>query len=276
MTEPAKPFPSLLASIWLTGGSWLLIALTLDVFAQSLGPIAALGLGIVTGLGVAGTLAAQRVPPPQAERIGLRGFAPRLLPVLLLLLPAALLVSEVDNVIRSSVSTGDAEPAAAAEAPAGDLDTDLFVMETAIVLVGLAPVVEEFFFRGVIQQGLVASNGTGAGLFATALLYAIGHGNLVGTPAAWLSTTLGSLLTGVLLGYVRLASGSLLASILLSMATAAGGMLAVQLEDTLPIPGFNAPGDHTPFAWLLPALISVALGLVLLRRERARAGNDSP
>ncbi len=33
------------------------------------------------------------------------------------------------------------------------------MLETLIVAVGLIPVIEEWFFRGVIQQGLVASLG---------------------------------------------------------------------------------------------------------------------
>jgi membrane protease YdiL (CAAX protease family) len=268
VTEPAAPFPGPLAAIWLTLGSWLATGMVLGAFLEPLGPISALGLGLVLGLGIPGTLAARRVPPPQAERMGLRGFAPRVLPALLLLLPLTLLASEIDNVVQALVPVALAPPAPEAATDAEDLG--LVAIETAIVLVGLAPVVEEFFFRGVLQQGLVTLLGAGRGIFGAALLYALGHGNLVGTPAGWLSAILGSLLTGTVLGYVRLASGSLLASILLSMAFSGAGFAALSLKEQLPIPGFNGPGDHTPLAWLLPAAASVALGLWLLSSQPRR------
>ena len=54
-----------------------------------------------------------------------------------------------------------------------------------VVVVGLVPVVEEWFFRGVIQQGLVASAGVRGGIFLTALLFAIGHGGAGVSPQAW-------------------------------------------------------------------------------------------
>lgn len=271
MTQPEPPFPAPMAAIWLTVGSWLVTGLVLGVFVEPLGPIAALGLGLAIGLGVTGTLAARRVPPPQAERIGLRGFAPRLALALLLLVPLALLVSELDNVVRALLPAAeDLKPAEGA--PGGkEIETGLFAIEATLVLVGLAPVVEEFFFRGVVQQGLVALGGARRGIFGAALLYALGHGNLVATPAGWVSATLGSLLIGAALGYARLVSGSLLAPILLSMGIAGAGLLAVQLEERLPIPGFSAPGDHTPAVWLFPAAVSVAFGLALLVREGRRA-----
>jgi membrane protease YdiL (CAAX protease family) len=264
MKEAAPPFPPLLTAIWLTVGSWLVTLLVLAAFVEPLGPIAALGLGTVAGFGVMGSLAARRVPPPQAERIGLRGFSPRLLLPLLLLVPLVLLASEIDNVVRVLLPAAD--PGAA---PGGEnLDAGLFALEAGLVMVGIAPVVEEFFFRGVVQQGLIAAGGPGRGIFLAALLYALGHGNLVGTPAEWLSATLGALLTGVVLGYLRFAARSLLAPILLSMTMSGAGLAAARLRELLPIPGFNAGGDHTPIPWLLGAAGCVALGLALLSRER--------
>jgi membrane protease YdiL (CAAX protease family) len=267
VTEQPAPFPGPLAAIWLTAGSWILTAFVLAAFVEPLGPIAALGLAITIGLGVTGTLAARRVQPPQAERIGLRGLAPRLLLALLLLVPLALLASEVDNIVRTLMPAAEAlkPPEGMPEAQA--FATGLSAVEMAIVLVGLAPVVEEFFFRGVVQQGLVALGGASRGILGTAILYALGHGNLISAPAGWVSATLGSLLIGAVLGYARLVSDSLLAPILLSMAIAGTGLLSVQLVERFPIPGFNAPGDHTPVVWLLPAAVSVALGLALLVRE---------
>ena len=74
---------------------------------------------------------------------------------------------------------------------------------------------------------------------------------------------------------MRLASGSILASVLLLTAIEASGVLAHALRETVPIPGFNAGGAHTPLSFLLPAALSVAAGVLLLVRARnpARAGS---
>jgi membrane protease YdiL (CAAX protease family) len=266
VTEETTPFPGLLSAIWLTVGSWLLTGIVLSGFVDPLGPLPALGIGIAGGVGLTATLAARRVPPPQAERLGMRGFTPRVLLALVFLIPLVLLVSEIDNVVKALMPAADVGPT--------DLDAGLFALESAIVMVGIAPVVEEFFFRGVLQQGLVAAHGTLAGVFTTALLYALGHGNLVGTEAGWISTTLGSLVTGLVLGYARLASGSLLAAILLSTALSGSGVLSLQMKEELAIPGFNAGGAHTPAPWLLGAMASVGLGLALLAAERRRTPDD--
>ena len=268
MSEPSAPFPGPLAAVWLTVGSWLLTGIVLGALVEPLGPMAALGFGLAVGLGGTATLAARRVPPPQAERVGLQGFAPRLLLAMLLLVPAVLLTSEIDNVVRSLL------PPAPAPQPTGEaerLATGLDALQTAIVMVGIAPVVEEFFFRGVVQQGLVALGGPLRGVLGAAILYALGHGNLVTTPSGWLSATVGGLVLGLLLGGLRLASGSVLAPVLLSMSLQAVGFVAIQLEAELPIPGFNAPGDHTPLPWLAAAAGSVAAGVWLLTREGRRA-----
>ncbi|CAG0979934.1 hypothetical protein MYXO_01793 [Myxococcaceae bacterium] len=270
MNEPAPPFPGPLAAVWLTIGSWLATTFVLATLVEPLGPIAALGCGLTVGLGLTGTLAARRVPPPQAERIGLRSFKARLLPVLVLLVPSVVLVSELDNVVRTIVSSAEAGDGTTEPAFASGLEA----IEALIVMVGILPVLEEFFFRGVLQQGLVALGGPVRGVIAAATLYALGHGNLAGSVAGWLSATAGGLVVGTLLGSVRLVSGSVLACVVLAMAIQAAGFGALRLEAWLPIPGFNAPGAHTPFAWLAGAGASVAFGLWLLLREARR--NEPP
>ncbi len=264
--EAQKPFPGPLPAVWLTVGSWLLTVFVGVALLDALGATASLGVGMAIGLGLSGTLATRGVPPPAPERIGLRGFSPRLLLPLLLLVPLALLVSEADNVVRTWLpAESAADPSGA---PAGD--AALLALEAAIVMVGLAPVVEEFFFRGVLQQGLVAAAGSARGVLSTAALYAIHHGLLIAAPAGPVSAIVGSFATGAVLGYARLVSGSLLAPITVSMLLSASGLLGLQLEQELPIPGFNAPGAHTPARWLVPAVLSVGLGLRLLSRERKR------
>ena len=127
---------------------------------------------------------------------------------------------------------------------------------------------EEFFFRGVIQQGVVAALGTRGGIVFTAALFALVRTSLFASDA-YHATSFGlqALGLGVLLGFVRLASGSILASALLLSAIEASGVLAHAFRETVPIPGFNAGGAHTPLSFLLPAALSVAAGVWLLARH---------
>jgi len=272
---PGEGFPGPVTALWLSLGSWLACVLIYLPFVQLVGHPAALGIGLVAGLGGSATLAARAVPPPQAERLGLRGFSPRFLVALLLLLPAALLVSELDNVVGA---LAPAAPEDAAPLPGEAEDyTTLQLVELVIVLIGLAPVVEEFLFRGVLQQGLVVHLGGPRGVLAAAALYALGRGFLIGTsPHGPLSAVPTALVLGALFGWVRLATGSLVAAIGLSMAITGSGFLALAYADQAPIPGFNAPGDHTPAGWLVPATVSVALGLWLLSRQAARQAPAAP
>jgi len=202
------------------------------------------------------------VPAPAERRIGLVGFAPRLLLPLALLVPVALLASELDNWIATSFFP-EAD-AAAAEAAPGTLAT----LEWVLFAVLLRPVLEEFFFRGVVQQGVVAALGPARGVGLTALLFALVRTSVFGADA-YHAVSFGAqaFAGGVLLGFVRLRSGSILSCVLLQTALEGAGVLSLVLRDALPIAGFNAEGAHTPLAWLLPAALSVGLGVALLARS---------
>jgi hypothetical protein len=228
--------------------------------------------GLVAGFGGIGTLAARQVPPPQAERLGLRGMRMQFLLPLLLLLPVVLLSSEVDNLVRALLSRAQGpEVAELGEklSPAGALE----LLEGAIVLIGIRPVVSEWFFRGVVQQGVVAQVGVGRGIALTALLYALSLSEgTVGTSFAfWVAATLSEFVNAIAYGLARHYSGSLLAPILLHVALTASGSLALGLATRFPIPGFNAAGLHTPIQFLMPAAASVAAGIALLGRFARRS-----
>jgi hypothetical protein len=45
------------------------------------------------------------------------------------------------------------------------------------------------------------------------------------------------------------------------------GVAAMAAPQVIEVPGYNAPGAHTPFAILLPALLSVAAGVWWLSKE---------
>lgn len=264
---PEPPLPSPVGAAMLT-----LLAFTIALFAWLLlldaGPALSLAVGLCLGYGGVGTLAARSVPAPADLRLGLRGFPPRFLAAIVLVIPAIVLASELDNWVRPLFPELPI-PEAAREAPADDAVARLAAIEFVITLVLLRPVLEEFFFRGVVQQGLVASLGPAAGVVQTALLAGLASGGL-GLPfgpdrAASLGVQAAFL--GLLLGLIRHTSGSLLASILAAVAMSACGVVfAAALAERVPIPGFNAGGEHTP-PWILGACAAaVALGCWLAHR----------
>jgi CAAX prenyl protease-like protein len=129
------------------------------------------------------------------------------------------------------------------------------------------PLVEEWFFRGVLQQGLVGSLGPRLGILGTAALFAFGHG-LGSSPQAFAASVAQALVLGLVLGYLRHTTGSILPSTLLHAAINGLGVVSLALPTVLAIPGYDAPGAHTPLALLVPSFVAVAIALLLLRRER--------
>lgn len=266
--EETPPFPTPLTAVMLTLGSWLGVELLRVTLLPALGPVASLGVALALAVGGTATIAARNVPPPEAERIGLGGFRPALVLPLLLLVPLVLLTSELDNVLRAAVPPPEAVAAEIAE-QREEARRALPTFELAVVMVGLAPVLQEFFFRGVVQQGLVQLGGPLRGVLGAAMLYSLGQASPT-DPGTFLSSLLGSLVTGLVLGHVRLATRSVLAPILVSMAMAGAGLAALVYEVELPIPGFNGPAGHTPAVWLVPAALSVAAGVAWMERARRR------
>jgi membrane protease YdiL (CAAX protease family) len=323
-TGPA-PFPDVRSALLLTIGA-MFAGLLVGVLFFDLGPLAAEGIGTALGIGAVATLAARRVAEPQAARIGLAPLPWRAWPLILCLVPAVLIASELDNFAydvspkseapasepattapeaatkpdeRESDATDPTEPAesagttdttgttesteptgmtaiaeavaeaaANAEPPAPIIDPkDPFsLMEAFIVVVGIAPVINEFLFRGVIQQGLVSQVGLMRGVTLTALLWTMLHppaaSSLPRFAVAWIS----SFAFGWLLGMVRVASGSILGSTVLASLWASVGLASLALQDRFDVPGMNVDGTH------LPAAVTVAsVGVVAWAARRVLA-----
>jgi len=274
--QPAAPVPSPLGASILTLLAWAIAISGWMLLLPDAGPAFSLAVGLCLGFGGVGTIAARSVPPPAELRLGLRGLALRFALPIALVLPAVVLASELDNLVRPLFP--ELPLPEAGEGTALDPEVArLAALEFVITLVLLRPVLEEFFFRGVVQQGLVASLGPVAGVIQTALLSGLASGGLAlpfgpdraasaGAQAAFL---------GVLLGLLRHASGSLLAPILAAVAMSASGVVfAALLAERIPIPGFNAGGTHTPL-WILGACAApVALGCALALRFAASDAVD--
>ena len=230
--------------------------------------MAAMGIGYALGLGGVATLATRRVPEPQNLRLGLQGFSPTILGAMICLLPVVLLVSEIDNYWKIIMPITPEFQELRQELEALMNPNSAYALaETATVALGIVPIVEGFFFFGLVMQGLVARLGRGRGLLLTAVLYSLVHFPASGAPGDTLVPLTSWLVLGGLMGLARLASGSILPSILLASLFSAIHLAADWGAESFPIPGFKAPGAHTSSFLLLIALSSVALGVRQLWQE---------
>ena len=320
---PQEPYPDLRSAFLLTVLAFVATLFTALLFF-GLGPLVALGVGQAIGVGAVATMAAQRVPEPQAERLGLRALDTSAIPLILCLVPAILLASELDNIAAdfsgadpSAIerSTVDAEteavdgeertretvepefggdipedspseervPGAREEdeelARIFDANDPWSMLQLVIVMIGIAPVVEEFLFRGVIQQGLIRRMGLLQGIGFAALLSTLARPHQLGDPARWLVAMLSFLALGCLLGLVRIATRSILGPVLLTSSWAAVGVLALAWAGEFDLPGLNVEGTHLPPQITLVSTIVVAWASWTLYAEALRrydAERDGP
>ena len=264
-------FPGPFAAFLLTLAALFATSLMFNAMLEGLDFIAAVGIGQVIGLGGVAALAARRVPPPHTERIGLRAFSPALLPSLLALLPVVIVVSEIDNWVRPIFPPSETVAELQKQfAEQTRIDSPYAMAQTLIVAVGISPVVEGFFFFGVVLQGLVARLGRALGAFVTALLYSLVHFPASGAPGDAIVPIAFALIAGSLLALARLGTGSVLASMGLAAGFAAVHLAAAATAERFPIPGFNGPGEHTPPAIVVPCVVSVLAGTYVLWRRSAR------
>jgi membrane protease YdiL (CAAX protease family) len=260
-----RPFPN--PSLAFTLATTALVVSLVPTLAG--GGVVGIAIGSALGFGGIGVLAARLVPEPAAERLGLAPFPLRAIAPILLLAPAVLIVSELDNWIRIAFSAPQSETLGVAAVPA---------LEAIVFAALLNPVLEEFFFRGVLLQGCASVLGRWRALLYVAALQIalvpalvfVDAFSVKPSTAPIVSQGAGTVLFGLAYGLVRLATRSLLPSIVLSGAIASLGLAAGALADRVPIPGFNAPGATTPLVYLIPALASVALGVWLLTEQLAR------
>jgi membrane protease YdiL (CAAX protease family) len=342
--ESTGPYPDPRAAFWLTLGGVVGTGF-IGVFFFGLGMLPAIGIGHAIAVGALASIAARRVAEPQAERIGLRSFDPRALPMILCLVPAILVISELDNwaadlsptasveettrsadfgigqevalEIGPDESGGDEDPRifdqrtggsdletaseadpadesaademaeatgqGAPDAASGDEATPPELMidpsdpwtiaQAFVISAGIAPLVDEFFFRGVIQQSMVVRLGLMRGIAFVALLYTMFHLPAFPELPRLLMGLVSSFGLGMTLGLARAATGSILAPILLASLWSAIGVLAMALRDRMPLPGMNVDGTHLPIAIALGsfAIVAWALREVTLEARRRHA-----
>lgn len=132
------------------------------------------------------------------------------------------------------------------------------VLSAFVVMVGISPVVEEFLFRGVIQQGLLQRMGLIRGVTMVALLWTLLRPAPLAGFARFAAAGVASFGLGWALGIVRIATRSILGSILLASSWAAIGLTAVVYEGKLDLPGMNVAGTHLPWTVTVASIILVA------------------
>jgi hypothetical protein len=340
------PYPDLRGAFVLTLLALVAAAFTSVAFLD-FGVLAAIGVGQAIGVGAIASLGAQRVPEPQARRLGLRALDWASVPTILCLTPAVVLVSEVDNFAAEwagepaehveAPSAIDSDPAIALddavdrragdeathdgasegaagsgspgagreggashegsangeggtdaegsaeddaarafEAPIFDPHDPWSLLSAIVVMVGISPVVEEFLFRGVIQQGLVQRMGLLRGVTMVALLWTLLRPAPFSSFARFLVAAAASFGLGCALGFVRIATGSILGSILLASSWAAVGLAAVSLEGRVDLPGLNVEGSHVPITVTIACVVIVGWAGQQIFREAERRFEAEP
>jgi membrane protease YdiL (CAAX protease family) len=215
---------------------------------------ATLGFSALAGYTAMFAVAAPRLPPPPRLALGLVAPPARAWPAILLLLPASLLLSEVDNWVRVLIPPPES-PERAAPGP-------VELVQIALVHVIALPAAEEIFFRGMIQPRLVERSGVEPGVVATALLSAV---PVLPFGLIWSGAL--TLCEALVLCAVRHLTGSTIASLVLHACY--GGIVVAATMGAFGIPGFDDLGaPHTPAYYLAPAAVSVVVAFLLLRGLR--------
>jgi membrane protease YdiL (CAAX protease family) len=268
VSEPQPTLPTPLGAASLTLFAWAITLFGTALASEAQGAIA-LAIGLCLGFGGVGTMAARSVPPPSDLRLGLHGFPLRFVVPILLMAPAIVLASEIDYWMPAILPP--LAPAVGDTLASDPEVVQLETLEAIITLVLLRPVLEEFFFRGVIQQGLVAHLGAVGGVLQTALLSGVAAGGifLVLVPHVAASAAAQAAFMALLFGVLRYASGSLLASILASVGYGLLEVAATFAE----MPGFTSGEDvHAPLWVVLASAVPVAAGVALALAWRMPGG----
>lgn len=232
--------------------------------------ILCMAIALAAGRGLTAWLAALQLEAPRRERLGLGGFAPKLLPALLLLTPAALLVLELQNLLCDLLGYAPLRGALEVRPIVLGLDQADWLPGAVLALVIVTPVASELLFRGFMQSGLVERLGERKGL-ALASAYAaachvavVAFGSVLG-----LAVFLAVLPWQLLFGWLRLRTGSIWPGVLVRALSSVMLILAFLLAASRPVAGVTADGVHLPLPLLALALVSSVAGLLLLRRQTA-------
>jgi len=156
---------------------------------------------------------------------------------------SSFLLSEIDNLIRFFLPAPEWIMKMMLELTSNGL-------ASFIVLVIVAPLTEEMFFRGLVLNGFLKRYSPSKAMVLSALLFSIIHLNPY--------QMIGAFVGGLILAWLRIMSGSLWPSIYLHAVN--NGIVFLVISLKLDIPGFSmGDGSHQFQPWWLNGI-----GLVLL------------
>jgi membrane protease YdiL (CAAX protease family) len=146
------------------------------------------------------------------------------------------------------------------------LQVPLGQLSLVVLAVGIAPVMEEFFFRGLIQRNAARRVGPAGGIAFASLLFALVHGH------PWFFPLY--VLLGAAFGFVVYATRSIWAGVLLHAANNSVAVLGTAVGDPAPPAIATAwEGGATPELWIaLAALLLAAALAAYVARRLWRAG----
>ena len=174
-------------------------------------------------------------------------------PMLFALLGLNIIVSELDNLLQRVL-------------PVPEWFAKFFAEggpELLFMLVVLAPVLEELFFRGLMLRGFLSRYGAARAILGSALLFAVAHFNPWQFAAAFCA--------GLLFGWWFLRTRSLLPC-MLGHAVHNGLPFLLSLLQ-LKIPGYTEPGSFQPYWFDLLGVLLLLAGILLLRRKLAESNS---
>jgi hypothetical protein len=180
------------------------------------------------------------------------------------------------RVTKRDSDDSDEEKEQVLKAPLIDPNDPMSLLSAFIVMVGISPVVEEFLFRGVIQQGLVQRLGLLRGVSMVALLWTLLRPAPIAGVGRFLAAAVSSFALGWALGIVRIATGSILGSILLAGLWAGIGLGSVAFEGRMDLPGMNIEGTHLPWSVTIASALLVSwAGWAIYQEAEARFRSES-
>jgi len=267
-----KPFPGPLVAIALAAAAWGTFHYWFQLFAPRLDAIAAVTLALAIGYGLVGALALPQVRRPWRARLGIVPMARRFWLHVALLVPAMLVGLELQAVVRLVAGRSGGVGIYVWNRELVTSATPGSVIGVAILIVVVSPVLTEWFFRGVVQQGLVERLGPMRGLLLTSALTALPQAAPRDDPWVWFTVVLSVACWGFVAGALRITSGSLLAPIVAHAGWNALWLAMVLRAESTPIPAFTVSGASLPMTIVIPAALCVTAGAVLQRRAWVAGG----
>lgn len=148
-------------------------------------------------------------------------------------------------------------------------DSVIGVFTNLFVIAFLAALVEEFFFRGCLQQIMVKiTNSLHAGIWLTALIFSAIHFDIYGFVPR--------VLLGAMLGYIFVWSGNLMYAVLAHFINNAAIVLMQQLYYRSPILDGNSFDAHSDIPYLLLGCIALAITIYFFNKYKASENIITP